>query len=342
MTKILFFDVDDMTKAYLEAHPIQGAQSFYYDFDINEVPNKGITDNLDAEIVSVFPHSDMVKNEVLDLFSNLKLIATRSTGFNHIDLDYTHKRNLVVENVPNYGEVTVAEFTIGTMLGLSRKIYKAKSQMKANNVHLNDYIGMDLDGRVLGVIGTGAIGRHVIKLATAFGMKVLAFDPYPNPQLVQQGISYVSEIADLYKQADIITLHCPATSDNFHLLNKDAFAQMKQGVLIVNTARGSLIETEALYNALKSGKVGGAALDVLENEDLVMHREITTDIDGRSHDFLIDSVINFKMMQLDTTIITPHIAFNSIDAVHRILKTSLENIQGFLKGELLHVIEKKS
>ena len=140
------------------------------------------------------------------------------------------------------------------------------------------------------------------------------------------------DLPTLYKQADIITLHCPATPENFHLLDQQAFAQMKKGVLIVNTARGSLIETEALYNALKSGQVGGAALDVLENEDVITHREIATDMDTRDHDFLIDSVINFKMMQLDTTIITPHVAFNSIDAVHRILQTTLDNIQAFLNG----------
>lgn len=331
MTNILFFDVDDITRAYLKDHPIAGVQYVLHDFDINHPSVKTLGKELETSIISVFPHSDMVKNSVLDLFGNLKLIATRSTGFNHIDLNYAAQRQIAVENVPNYGEITVAEFTMGTMIGLARKIYKAKSEMKANNVHMNDYIGIDLSGRTLGVIGTGAIGRHVIRLATAFGMRILAYDPFPNAALKKDGISYV-DLSTLYKQADIITLHCPATPENFHLLDQQAFAQMKKGVLIVNTARGSLIETEALYNALKSSQVGGAALDVLENEDVITHREIATDMDTRDHDFLIDSVINFKMMQLDTTIITPHVAFNSIDAVHRILQTTLDNIQAFLNG----------
>ena len=333
MSKILFFDVDDITRNYLNEHPLSGVEYHLYDFDLNNPAVETLEQNFDAEIISIFPHSDIIKNNVLDHFKNLKLIATRSTGFNHIDLDYTTNRQIVVENVPNYGEITVAEFTMGTMIGLARKIYKAKSEMKANKVHMNDYIGIDLFGRTLGVIGTGAIGRHVIRLANAFGMKILAYDPFPNPKLKEAGVPYV-ELEELYQKADIITLHCPATAENLHLLDKNAFAKMKKGVLIVNTARGSLIETEALYNALKSGQVGGAALDVLENEDIITHREISTEIDTQNHDFLIDSVINFKMMQLDTTIITPHVAFNSIDAVHRILKTTLDNIEAFMNGRI--------
>lgn len=337
MSVCLFFDMDKDAEAYLTAHAVSGCEAVFLAQEFNDPKTITLEQYKNADVISVFPHSDSLKNDYLDYFPNLKLIATRSTGFNHIDLDYAKKRGIAVVNVPNYGEVTVAEFTMGTMLGLSRKIYKAKSQMKANNVHMDDYIGIDLAGRTLGVIGTGAIGRHVIKLATAFGMKILANDPFPNKAVQEMGIAYV-DLPTVYKESDIITLHCPATPENLHLLDETAFRQMKKGVLIVNTARGSLIETESLYNALKSGQVGGAALDVLENEDVITHREIATDIDARSHDFLIDSVINFKMMQLDTTIITPHIAFNSIDAVNRILQTTVDNIQSFENGQLIHSV----
>ncbi len=337
MMLCLFFDVDALSKDFLLNHPVTGCQSVFFEKEFNNPETLTLEPYKNAQVISVFPHSEALKNSYLDFFPNLKLIATRSTGFNHIDLEYARKRNISVVHVPHYGEITVAEFTIGTMIGLSRKIYKAKSQMKANNVHINEYIGFDLFNRTLGVIGTGAIGQHVIKLAKAFGMKILAFDPFPHQAVMDLGVDYVS-LTELYKNADIITLHCPATKENYHLLDETAFSQMKQGVCIVNTARGSLIDTESLYNALKSGKVGGAALDVLENEDIITQREISTDMNTQEHDFFIDSVINFKMMQLDTTLITPHIAFNTTDAVHRILQTTVENIQAFEKGQILHSV----
>ena len=143
---------------------------------------------------------------------------------------------------------------------------------------------------------------------------------------------------DLFATADIITLHCPATDKNKHLLDKNAFAQMKDGVLIVNTARGSLIDTEALYNALQTGKVGGAALDVLENEDILTHREIAIDEATKNHDFFLDSILNFKLLQSEKTIITPHIAFNSSDALQRILQQTADNIDAFISGKPKNIV----
>lgn len=326
----LIFDTDSATQAFFQKTPIMGYASVFVEKSFNNPKTTLLPDKEKVEVISSFAYPEVLRTDYLDMFPNLKLITTRSTGFNHIDLAYAAKRGIVVENVPNYGETTVAEFTIGTMIGLSRKIYKAKSQMKANKVCLDEYVGIDLCGHTLGVIGTGAIGRHVIKLAQAFGMKILAHDPYPSME-----VPYV-DLPTLYEESDIITLHCPATAANEHLLNETSFAQMKRGVLIVNTARGSLIETESLYKALKSGQVGGAALDVLENEDVLTCREFSSDIDQRGHSFLLDSVINFKMMQLDNTIITPHIAFNSVDAVERILQTTLDNINSFVEGKIIN------
>ncbi len=338
MPLCLFFDIDEEGLSFLDQKPLVGYEALYFAEEFNSKNTQSLACNYNTvEVISVFPHSEVLKKDYLDLFPNLKLIVTRSTGFNHIDLNDAKMRHITVENVPNYGEITVAEFTIGILLGLSRKIYKAKSQMKSDNVHLNEYIGQDLCGRTLGVIGTGAIGRRVIELALAFRMNVLAFDPLPNPIVEKIGGQYV-DLTTLYKESDMITLHCPATKENMHMLDKQAFTQMKKGVLIVNTARGSLIKTQSLYSALKSGKVGGAGLDVLENEDVITHREISTEIDQKDHSFLIDSLINFKMMQLDNTIITPHIAFNSIDAVHRILKTSIDNINAFAKNKIINAV----
>lgn len=324
MKDIAFFDADKITQDYLNNHQVNGFAYHYYTFDINSDETIKTVPK-DVEIISLFPHSEQVKNRVLDTFPNLKLILTRSTGYNHIDLAYAKRRGIKVANVPNYGEITVAEFTIGVMISLLRKVYQAKSDMKKNSVQTEKYIGEDLQGKVLGVIGTGAIGRSVVRLAQAFGMRIAAYDPYPNKTLAD--VDYV-DLDALLKVSDVITLHCPATDGNKHMLDKKAFEKMKTGVYIINTARGSLIETEALYEFLKTGKVAGAALDVLENEDVLMQREIS--MQTESFDALADSVVNLKMMQLDNVIITPHIAFNSVDAVHRILKITLENAQNYL------------
>ncbi len=340
MTSALFFACNEHDKAFLQQHPIEGVDYHFVDFDINSPQLRAIPNLPDYTIISVFAHAQSVDNSQFDMFPNLKMIVTRSTGYNHIDLDYCKQRNITVCNVPNYGATTVAEFTIGVMLGLMRRIPLAKSQMKTNSVYLPNYVGDNISGKTVGVIGTGAIGRGVIRILQAFDAKIIAYDPYPSQALLNQGVYYVKELEELYEKSDIITLHCPATDRNFHLLDALAFSRMKRGVYIINTARGSLIDTEALYAALKSGIVGGAALDVLENEDVITEREFSTDMEKKPTDFLIDSVINFKMLQLNNTLITPHIAFNSIDAVQQILTTTVNNIQGFLAGKPQNVVSK--
>ena len=330
--KALFFDCDTNSAHYLKAHPLSNVIFETVDFELSSENLQKIYNPEQFDIISVFAHAQDLENSVLEVFKNLKMIATRSTGFNHIDLFYCQKKNITVCNVPNYGATSVAEFTIGVILGLLRKITLAKSQMKTNHVNLSNYIGESIKGKTIGIIGCGAIGQAVIHLLQAFGAKIIAFDPYFNKELL--GVSFVKNIDELYEISDIISLHCPATKENVHLLNKKAFDKMKNGVYIINTARGSLIDTESLYDALKTGKVAGAALDVLENEDVLTQREISTDMEKQSHEFLADSIINFKMLQLDNTLITPHIAFNSLDAIEQILKTTIDNIRCFVNNKV--------
>ena len=279
MKNILFFDVDEIFKQFAELHPIEGLNFVLFEESLNGISTKKIEAYRDCEIISLFVHSETVDNTRLDLFPNLKVIATRSTGFNHIDLDYCKKRGIVVLNVPRYGEATVAEFAFGMLLALSRKIIQGRNAMAHNHIEIEKYMGFDLLGKTIGVIGTGSIGRHMIKIAQGFGMKILAYDPYQNPELKD---FYVSDLSEIYKNADIISLHVPSTPQNFHLINKEAFDMMKRGVIIVNTARGDLIDTQALYWALRQGIVGGAGLDVLENEDFLLHDEVDTS--GRVND----------------------------------------------------------
>jgi D-lactate dehydrogenase len=332
MESVVFFDMGPLSVRFMEDK--KAALPFscvFKEKQLNALTAKELSPYKEASVISVFPHTQKIDLALLDEFKNLKLITTRSTGFDHIDAAYCKKRGIQVRNVPRYGEITVAEFTFGLLLDLTRKITSVNQAMKNGHLSLDNYIGLDLHGRTLGVIGTGTIGRHVIHLALSFGMKVLAYDLYPNEEVKKTGVEYVS-LDDLYQQSEIITLHVPSTKENYHLLNAQAFAKMKQGVYIINTARGDLIETEALYEALQSGKIAGAGLDVLEHEELLIHDDIRFPNEKLLHkETLLSSLINTKLLQMENVLITPHTAFNSIDAIHRILATTLDNIKAFFE-----------
>lgn len=337
MKNILFFNADTIFKEFALANPIEDINFVNFEEALNAVPLKKIEPYFNTEIISLFVHSEKVDNAKLDLFPNLKLIATRSTGFNHIDLDYCRKRNIVVSNVPRYGEATVAEFAFGLLLALSRHIIQGRNAMAHNHIEMEKYMGFDLQGKTLGVIGTGSIGRHMIQIAKGFGMNILAYDLFKNPDLSD---FYVNDLNEIYQKSDIISLHVPSTPENYHLLNEDAFNKMKKGVIIINTARGDLIDTQALYAALRQGIVGGAGLDVLENEDFLLHDEFVTSPRVNDSDFLLDSAMNLKLLQFKNVIATPHIAFNSIDAINRINTTTFDNIKSFLNGVIINNVVK--
>lgn len=337
MPPILFFNADQELKTYADTHPIPNAEFVFFEESLNAVPDTTLKKFKDSEILSVFVHSEQTDMQKLELFPNLKLIATRSTGFNHIDLNYCKNKGIHVVNVPCYGEATVAEFAFGLLLALSRKIIIANNAMTRGDVDIDTYIGMDLMGKTLGIIGTGSIGRHMIQIARGFGMEIIAYDLFPAPDLKE---IYVPSLDQLYARSDIISLHIPSTSENFHLLNETAFSKMKQGVLLINTARGDLIDTQALYHALRQGIIGGAGLDVLENEDFLLHDDLSIPQKMTDQSFLLDSALNLKLLQFKNVIATPHIAFNSSDAVYRILKTTFDNIHAFLNGTLQNSVIK--
>ncbi|WP_458402002.1 NAD(P)-dependent oxidoreductase [Candidatus Avelusimicrobium sp.] len=340
--KIVFFDVDKITREYLQNKPIGCGEVILLEESLENISPTQYQQIKDAEVISVFVHTALrMNNESLDKFPALKLIATRSTGFDHIDLNYCQKRKIEVVNVPKYGESSVAEFAFGALLALVRRLIQARTDMKNNFVRMNEYIGFDLYNHTIGIIGTGAIGRHMAKLAKGFGMDILAYDLYPNEELSRiLNLKYVS-LDELYAKADVISLHIPATPQNYHLLDDKAFEKMKKGVIIVNTARGSLIDPEALYRALVRKQVAGAALDVLENEDFIIHDDIILKSQDIPIDFAMNTIVNARLMQMKNVLITPHIAFNSIDAVHRILKTTYENINAFCEGKIKNSVLKK-
>lgn len=337
--KIVFFDADKLTRDYLATQKMCDCEVVFLENNIENTPPDIYQKIKDADCISVFVHTANKMNaETLDNYSHLKLLSTRSTGYDHIDLEYCKQRGIEVVNVPKYGEATVAEYTFGLLLNVSRKIIEARNDMKNASIHMNDYLGFDLYDHTLGIIGTGSIGRHVAKLAKGFGMKVLAYDPYPNDEFQRiYNIHYVP-LEDLLRQSDVITLHAPATKENFHLLDEDAFKKMKDGVVILNTARGSLIDSEALYRNIVTGKVAGAGLDVLENEDYLLQDDIILHDLPIGLDFAMGTIANAKLLQHKRVIITPHVGFNSIDAMHRILHTTVNNIQSFFEGKTVHSV----
>ena len=334
MTKIVYFNTSEITRDYYKNNPLPiEAETVFMEKSPDDLTPEELKNVSDADIISVFVHAVDVGARVLSQFPHLKLIALRSTGYNNVDLAYCREHNIEVVNVPGYGDSTVAEFTFGLLIDVTRKISRSFRAVQEAHVDTDHYLGFDLKNRTIGIIGTGAIGRYVAKIAKSFDMTILAYDPYPNPKFAEEYCFKYIDLPELFSSADIISLHCPLTKENYHLLDEAAFAQMKKGVVIVNTARGELIDTEALFKAISSGKVWGAGLDVLENEGALLHDDLALhSMREQSSDSLLRSWINLRMLQLKNVVMTPHVAFNSIDAVHRILKTANDNIEAYLQG----------
>lgn len=320
--KIVFFALELWQVSYLKSRIIGHDTEFY----TTNIANTKSNTIYDADIICIFMGNPIDK-ETLNKFHNLKLIATMSTGFDHIDLDECKRRGIVVCNVPAYGDNTVAEHTFGLMLNVSRNIHKAYIRTIQGNLSYEGLMGFDLKGKTLGVIGTGKIGCNVIKIAKGFNMNVLAFDTFQKPELQDQlGFKYVS-LEELYKQSEVITIHVPLTKETHHLINDDSISKMKDGVVIINTARGGIIDTEALIRELESGKISGAGLDVLEGELLIKEEhEQVHPLNPLPKDQLELLLEDHALMNMPQVIVTPHIAFFSREGLHRILDTTLQNI----------------
>jgi D-lactate dehydrogenase len=328
---IVFCDVDDLAYDYLGSHKItERANCTLLRESLNDLPQNQLQQLAKTEIISTFVYSRLTA-EVLQNFQDLKLVSTRSTGYNNVDLDYCKANGIQVVNVAGYGEITVAEYTMGLLLNLTRNIEFSHGKLKNGIIKVDEDMGIDLSGKTVGVIGTGAIGRHFVGLCRAFGCNVLASDPFPNQKLIDEGACQYVELPQLFSASDIISLNCPSTKENYHLINKDTIAQMKNGVYIVNTARGELIDAIDLYEAIVSGKIKGAGLDVLEYEDVIIKNDMDA-VKNNDRNFALYSVVNAKLLQLPNVVVTPHIAFNSSDAVLRILNSNVQTISDFIDG----------
>ena len=285
----------------------------------------------EAEAVSTFIYSSLGA-AVLDRLPALKLIATRSTGFDHIDLETCRRRGIAVCNVPTYGDNTVAEHVFALLLAISHRMIDAVDRTRRGDFSPRGLQGFDLEGKTLGVVGTGAIGRHVIRIAQGFGMRVLAYDLRPDAALATaMNFRYV-ELPQLLGESDVVTLHVPGGAATRHMISTREFETMKPGAVLINTARGEVVDSRALLQALASGRLAAAGLDVLEEEPVIREEaELLRSVVSRERDLetlLADSIL----MRLRNVVVTPHSAFNTREAVGRILETSCANIAAFAAG----------
>ena len=327
MQTIIFYDVKPYEKDFFELEINKEANITYIDSNI--LTDRELTKQEEnADVISVFTLSKLDK-QVLQKFKNLKLILTRSVGYSHIDLDYCNSKNIIVANTPHYGDYTVAEFSFGLLLSLVRRIGYGQHELKQGDMYPETF-GMELYNKTIGIIGTGAIGSKSIKIAKGFSMNVLCYDINQNEDLEKEYNAKYVDLDTLCKFSDIIMLHAPLTSHNYHMIDEEKISLMKDTAVIVNTARGELIDTESLYNALIDKKIQGAALDVFEFEETISNKRPTEKINFKN---LRISLINNKLLNLPNVVATPHIAYDTKEAINRILQKTTKSLNEFLLGK---------
>ena len=328
-TRVIFFDIKDYDKEFFKKYGKD------YDFEMTflQVRLSEETAHLTKgyDVVCAFTNDDINK-ETIDLISEngIKLLAMRCAGFNNVSLKDIHNRFKVVR-VPAYSPHAIAEYTVGLILAINRKIHKAYVRTREGNFSINGLMGIDLYQKTAGIIGTGKIGQILIKMLKGFDMNVIAYDPFPNRKIADElGFKYVS-LDELYAEADVISLNCPLTKETKYMINRRSMLKMKDGVMIVNTGRGALIDSVDLVEALKDKKVGAAALDVYEEEEEYFFED-------KSSQVIEDDILG-RLLSFHNVLMTSHQAYFTKEAVEAITVTTLNNIKAFVEGkELLNEV----
>lgn len=337
MNKIAYFQAEPWERDYIKKIFPQDELEIY-DVPLSPETMKKFPEIQDNDILSIFVQSEITK-KVLDALPELRFIVTRSTGFDHIDIDECKRRGIIVSNVPYYGENTVAEHSFALLLALSRKIIPSVARTKQGNFYdISQLRGFDLKDKTIGIVGTGHIGQYMIRMAKGFSMNVLAFDVRPKRKISQElGFEYTKTLEDLLSRSDIISLHAPYLPATHHMIHKKNISKIKKGAILINTARGGLVETEAILQALLDGTLSGVGMDVFEeetltrNEHLLLYQEFSNNV-------LEVALENHKLASMENVIITPHNAFNTVEAVQRIVDTTIENIRAFKAGKPVNLV----
>ncbi|NJL82377.1 MAG: 2-hydroxyacid dehydrogenase [Chloroflexaceae bacterium] len=326
--KVAVFSAEPYDRQFLEAANRAAAANYewvYFEtrLEVNTAPLAS-----GFEVICAFVNDDL-GGEVLQLLADggTRLVALRSTGYNNVDLQAAANLGIKITRVADYSPYSVAEHAVGLMLMLNRKLYKAYNRVRDDNFALNGLLGFDLYNCTVGIIGTGRIGVILGQIMRGFGCQILGYDPYPSPKFQEiEGARYV-ELPKLYAQSDIISLHCPLTPANHYLIDAQAIAQMKPGVMLINTSRGPLIDTKSAIAGIKSGKIGYLGIDVYEDEEQLFFRDL-------SNTTIQDDT--FQLLQsFPNVVITAHQAFFTRNALETIAQTTVANLQEFEQGSPL-------
>ncbi|MFM9400939.1 2-hydroxyacid dehydrogenase [Myroides odoratimimus] len=316
--KIAFFSTQPYDVTFFDKENKQfGFELEYFETGLDEQTVNVITEGTDVVCVFV---NDKVDAEVISNLAkkDVKYIALRCAGFNNVDLDAAHQHNIQVCRVPAYSPEAVAEHTLAMLFTINRKIHKAYNRVREQNFSLNGLLGTNIYKKTVGIIGTGNIGAVFCRMMKALGTEVLAYDIYKNEQLEAEGIRYV-ELEELFTKSDIISLHCPLTPDTMHLINEDTISKMKDGVMLINTSRGKLIDTHAIIQGLRAKKIGALGIDVYEQEEKVFFRDLS------------GTILEDERLQLLTSfpnvLVTAHQAFFTDEALTQIAFITLDNLK---------------
>lgn len=334
MTRIAFFGTKRYDQDTFEAvnRSLDAEGKCRYGFEIKYYKAHPTLDNVvlvqGAEVVCVFVNDPLDSALIAEMGRlGVRLIALRCAGFNSVDLEAARQAGIRVVRVPAYSPHAIAEYTLGLILAVNRHLPRAASRTRDGNFSLQGLMGFDLYGKTIGIVGTGKIAKVLIGLLQGFGMRILGYDLYPDQDFAAAHGLHYTDLDTLLRESDIITLHCPLTADNHHLLDAAAIAKMKPGVMIVNTGRGGLIDTEALIEGLKSRQVGSAALDVYEEEGGYFYEDVS--------DAIIEDDTLARLLSFNNVLLTSHQAFFTREALTNIATTTLENVLEYAEGRAL-------
>lgn len=325
--KVAIFSVSDWERRQFESLKERGWEVHLFDEKLSQdfEPTPEVAD---VTAIAVFADCK-VGEEILSKFNRLGAILTRSTGYDHIDLEACRRRGIRVYFVPDYGSITVAEYTIGLMLALLRRFRPMMEQSWHGSFSRANLRGLDLAGKTVGLVGTGRIGREVARRLAAFSTEILAFDKYPNSEL-QSSIPNLryADLEDLYRRSQIISFHVPLTAETKHIFNRNSLALLRPGTFLVNTSRGPVVETEAIIEGLRGGKLAGVALDTFESEQLLIEGEpfLPEDV---SQAELRKALSTYHLLHSDRVILSPHNAYNTEEALQRIVDATIANLEAF-------------
>lgn len=321
MHKISFYNTKSYDKVFFDKYKGQYEMEMeYHKYKLNEKTVK-LAEGSDAVVAFV---NDTINEKVIDKLCEygIGVIAMRCAGFNNVDLTYA-KGKITILRVPAYSPYSVAEHTMGLLLSLNRKLYRAYNRTREFNFSLDGLTGFDLHGKTIGVVGTGNIGRAFIEICKGFHMEILAYDPYPSKDL---GLHYV-DFEEICEKSDIISLHCPLVKENYHIINEKTIEKMKTGVFLLNTSRGGLIDSEALLKGIISKKIGAAGLDVYEDETNIFYE----DCSGK----IVDDDVLTRLISMPNVFVTSHQAFLTDEALTNIAEATLQNLSDYFAGRTL-------